>query len=96
MLFCFFMDTLHSDILDCPESLGATINQYYLYIILISRYHIRSILQYTDLPVYCDSPSLKASQSDKKQVSQTYFADYFYCLFTYIFLFTDIHYLMML
>ena len=32
MLFCFFMDTLHSDISDCPESLGATKNWYYRYI----------------------------------------------------------------
>ena len=57
MLFCFFMDTLHSDISDCPDCLGVTKN-----VLLVHNldtavpYRLGSILQYTDLPVYHDSP----------------------------------------
>ena len=52
----FFMDTLHSDVSDYPECLGATKNRYYRYIIAVP-YWLGSILQYTDLPVYRDSPN---------------------------------------
>ena len=50
-MIVFGHDTLHSDISDCRECLGATKNQYYQYIIQISRYHIDSSLC-CNIPVY--------------------------------------------
>ena len=54
------MDTLHYDIWVCLECLGATkkpVLPVHNLDIAVS-YRLESELQYTDLPVYCDSPNI--------------------------------------